>query len=115
MNALAKQGDDSWFFLTVDYAFGLAVEQDATQFIKTAGARCWVRCATRSTPRTFSYVLQADLSKAKNLMIANGGGDIINAVKQAAEFGLIKRRAHQRAARPFPTSTASGSRSRRVS
>jgi branched-chain amino acid transport system substrate-binding protein len=92
VNALAKQGGDSWFFITVDYAFGLAVEQDATQFIKAAGGK--VLGSVRhplNTADFSSYVLQADSSKAKNLMVANGGGDIINAVKQASEFGLMKK------------------------
>lgn len=92
VNALAKQGDDSWFFLTVDYAFGLAIEQDATQFIKAAGGK--VLGSVRhplNTADFSSYVLQAESSKAKNLMVANGGGDIINSVKQASEFGLIKK------------------------
>ena len=92
VNALAKQGDDSWFFLTVDYAFGLAIEQDATQFIKAAGGK--VLGSVRhplNTADFSSYVLQADSSKARNLMVANGGGDIINSVKQASEFGLIKK------------------------
>ena len=92
VNALAKQGDDSWFFVTVDYAFGLAVEQDATQFIKATGGK--VLGSVRhplNTADFSSYVLQADSSKAKNLMVANGGGDIINSVKQASEFGLIKK------------------------
>ncbi len=92
VNALAKQGGDSWFFLTVDYAFGLAIEQDATQFIKAAGGK--VLGSVRhplNTADFSSYVLQADSSKAKNLMVANGGGDIINSVKQASEFGLIKK------------------------
>jgi len=92
VNALAKQGGDSWFFLTVDYAFGLAIEQDATQFIKAAGGK--VLGSVRhplNTADFSSYVLQADSSKARNLMVANGGGDIINSVKQASEFGLIKK------------------------
>ena len=92
VNALAKQGGDSWFFLTVDYAFGLAIEQDATQFIKAAGGK--VLGSVRhplNTADFSSYVLQADSSKAKNLMVASGGGDIINAVKQSAEFGLIRK------------------------
>jgi branched-chain amino acid transport system substrate-binding protein len=92
VNALAKQGGDSWFFMTVDYAFGLAIEQDATQFIKAAGGK--VLGSVRhplNTADFSSYVLQADSSKAKNMIVASGGGDIINAVKQAAEFGLIKK------------------------
>jgi branched-chain amino acid transport system substrate-binding protein len=92
VNALAKQGGDSWFFITVDYAFGLAIEQDATQFIKAAGGKVLGSVRHPLNTQDFSsYVLQADASKAKSLMVANGGGDIINAVKQASEFGLIKK------------------------
>lgn len=92
VEALSKQGGDSWFFVTVDYAFGLAVEADATQFIKAAGGR--VIGSVRhplNTPDFSSYILQAQASKAKGLMVANGGADIINAVKQAAEFGLSRQ------------------------
>jgi branched-chain amino acid transport system substrate-binding protein len=92
VNALAKQGGDTWYFITVDYAFGIAIEQDATQFIKAAGGK--VVGSVRhplNTADFSSYVLQADSSKAKNLIVANGGNDIINAVKQAAEFGLTKK------------------------
>nr|WP_296384568.1 ABC transporter substrate-binding protein [Reyranella sp.] len=92
VNALAKQGGGDWYFITVDYAFGLAIEQDATQFIKAAGGKVVGSVRHPLNTQDFSsYVLQADASKAKNLMVANGGGDIINAVKQAAEFGLIKK------------------------
>jgi branched-chain amino acid transport system substrate-binding protein len=93
VNALAKQaGSGDWFFITVDYAFGLAIEQDATRFIKAAGGKVLGSVRHPLNTQDFSsYVLQADASKAKNLMVANGGGDIINAVKQAAEFGLIRK------------------------
>jgi len=93
VNALAKQGGaGDWFFITVDYAFGLAIEQDATKFIKAAGGRVLGSVRHPLNTQDFSsYVLQADASKARNLMVANGGGDIINAVKQAAEFGLIRK------------------------
>jgi len=92
VNALAKQGGDSWFFITVDYAFGLAVESDATGFIKAAGGKVVGSVRHPLNTQDFSsYVLQADASKAKGLMFANGGGDIINGVKQAAEFGLMKK------------------------
>ncbi|MDP2331563.1 MAG: ABC transporter substrate-binding protein [Reyranella sp.] len=92
VNALAKQGGDTWFFITVDYAFGLAVEADATKFIKAAGGKVLgsVRHPLNSADFS-SYVLQAQASKAKGLMFANGGNDIINGVKQAAEFGLVKQ------------------------
>jgi len=92
VNALAKQGRDTWFFITVDYAFGLAVESDATDFIKAAGGK--VLGSVRhplNTADFSSYVVQAQASKAKGLMFANGGNDIVNGVKQAAEFGLAKQ------------------------
>jgi branched-chain amino acid transport system substrate-binding protein len=92
VNALAKQGGDTWFFITVDYAFGLAVESDATEFIKAAGGK--VLGSVRhplNTADFSSYVLQAEASKAKGLMFANGGNDIVTGVKQAAEFGLAKK------------------------
>src|SRR3954470_4760347 len=92
VNALAKQGGDTWFFITVDYAFGLAVESDATSFIKAAGGKVLGSVRHPLNTQDFSsYVLQADASKAKSLMFANGGGDIINGIKQAAEFGLMKK------------------------
>src|SRR5580704_10343168 len=92
VEALTKQGADSWFFITVDYAFGLAIEQDATQFIKAAGGKVLGSARHPLNSQDFSsYLLQAQASKAKGLMIANGGNDIVNAAKQAAEFGLAKQ------------------------
>ncbi len=91
VNALSKMGGDTWFFITVDYAFGLAVESDATNFIKAAGGK--VLGSVRhplNTADFSSYVLQAQASKAKGLMFANGGNDIVNGIKQASEFGLMK-------------------------
>ena len=93
VNAISKMGgDNSWFFVTVDYAFGLAVENDATSFIKAAGGK--VVGSVRhplNTADFSSYLLQAQASKAQGLMFANGGNDIITGVKQAAEFGLAKQ------------------------
>ena len=92
VQALSKQGGDTWFFITVDYAFGLAVEADATNFIKAAGGKVLGSARHPLNSQDFSsYVVQAQASKAKGLMFANGGGDIINGVKQAAEFGLVKQ------------------------
>jgi hypothetical protein len=91
VNALTKQGIDSWFFITVDYAFGLAIEADATDFIKAAGGKVLGSARHPLNSQDFSaYLVQAQASKAKGLMVANGGNDIINAMKQAAEFGLVK-------------------------
>jgi len=88
-SAIVKQGGDSWFFITVDYAFGIALEQNATEFVKAAGGR--VLGSTRhplNTSDFSSFLLQAQASKAKVVVMANGGTDITNAIKQAKEFGL---------------------------
>ena len=92
VNALSKMGGDTWFFVTVDYAFGLAVENDATSFIKQANGKVLGSVKHPLNTQDFSsFLLQAQASKAKGLMFANGGGDIVNGVKQAAEFGLMKQ------------------------
>jgi branched-chain amino acid transport system substrate-binding protein len=87
--ALVKQGGDSWFFITADYAFGHALERDATAMVVAGGGK--VAGAVRhpiNTADFSSYLLQAQASKAKIIAFSNAGGDTINAVKQAAEFGL---------------------------
>ena len=92
VNALSKQGIDSWYFITVDYAFGLAIEADAGGFIKAAGGKVLGSARHPLNSQDFSsYVVQAQASKAKGLLFANGGNDIINGVKQAAEFGVAKQ------------------------
>ena len=92
VNALSKMGGDTWYFITVDYAFGLAVEADATKFITAAGGKVLGSSKHPLNSMDFSaFVLQAQASKAKGLMFANGGNDIVNGVKQAAEFGLVKQ------------------------
>jgi branched-chain amino acid transport system substrate-binding protein len=91
VNALSKQGTDSWFFITVDYAFGQAIENDAGGFIKAAGGNVLGSVRHPLSNQDFSsYVLKAQGSRAKGLIFANGGNDIVNGVKQAAEFGLMK-------------------------
>ncbi len=92
VNAMTKMGADSWFFVTVDYAFGLAIQSDATGFIQAAGGKVVGSVKHPLGTSDFSsYLLQAQGSKAKGLIFANGGGDIVNGVKQAAEFGLGKQ------------------------
>ena len=92
VTALTKQGGDTWFFITVDYAFGLAVEADATKFITAAGGKVLGSVKHPLNSMDFSsYVQQAQSSKAKGLIFANGGSDIVNGIKQAAEFGLVKQ------------------------
>jgi branched-chain amino acid transport system substrate-binding protein len=92
VSALAKQGGNTWFFVTVDYAFGIAIENDATKFIEAAGGKVVGTVRHPLNTQDFSsYVLQAEASKAKNVVFADGGSDIVNGVKQAAEFGMMKK------------------------
>src|SRR6202165_2083075 len=89
--AAVKQGLDSWFFLTADYAFGQDLEKDTTNVVLKNGGK--VLGSVRhplNTSDFSSYLLQAQSSKAKVIGLANAGGDTINAIKQAAEFGLTK-------------------------
>ena len=90
-SAIVKQGGDTWFFITVDYAFGLALEQNASDFVKAAGGKVLGSARHPLNTADFSsQVLQAQASKAKVVVMANGGSDITNAIKQAKEFGLDK-------------------------
>ena len=89
--AAVKSGLDSWFFLTADYAFGQALEKDTANVVVKNGGR--VLGSVRhplNTSDFSSFLLQAQASKAKVIGLANAGGDTINAIKQAAEFGLMK-------------------------
>jgi branched-chain amino acid transport system substrate-binding protein len=86
-----KAGNDTWFFLTADYAFGHALERDVTSVVKGAGGQ--VLGSVRhplNAPDFSSFLLQAQQSKAKMIGLANAGGDTINAIKQASEFGIVK-------------------------
>lgn len=88
-NAAVKQGYKKWFFLTADYAFGHALERDATGIIKENGGTVAGSVRHPLNSMDFSsFLLQAQQSKADVLGLANAGGDTINAIKQAAEFGL---------------------------
>ena len=89
--AAVKAGLDSWFFLTADYAFGHDLEKDTTNVVVKSGGKVLgsVRHALNTSDFS-SYLLQAQASKAKVIGLANAGGDTINAIKQAAEFGLMK-------------------------
>jgi branched-chain amino acid transport system substrate-binding protein len=89
--ATVKQGLDTWFFLTADYAFGQDLEKDTTNVILKTGGK--VLGSVRhpiNTSDFSSFLLQAQASKAKVIGLANAGGDTINAIKQAAEFGILK-------------------------
>ena len=89
--SIVAEGRDTWFFITVDYAFGHSMEADAAAAVQAAGGK--VLGSVRhplNTSDFSSYLLQAQASGAKVVAFANGGGDMINAVKQANEFGLTK-------------------------
>jgi branched-chain amino acid transport system substrate-binding protein len=89
--AMVKTGGDSWFFLTADYAFGHALERDTSAAVTKAGGK--VLGAVRhplNTSDFSSFLLQAQASKAKVVGLANAGGDTINSIKQASEFGIVK-------------------------
>jgi branched-chain amino acid transport system substrate-binding protein len=97
--ALVKQGGNTWFFITADYAFGHALERDTASFVEGGGGK--VLGAIRhplNTADFSSFLLQAQASKAQIVALANAGGDTINAIKQAAEFGLAKTGAQHVAA-----------------
>jgi len=86
-----KAGNDTWFFLTADYAFGHALERDVTSVVQAAGGK--VLGTVRhplNAPDFSSFLLQAQQSKSKIVGLANAGGDTITAIKQASEFGLVK-------------------------
>jgi branched-chain amino acid transport system substrate-binding protein len=89
--AAVKSGLDTWFFLTADYAFGADLEKDTSNVVLKSGGK--VLGSVRhplNTSDFSSYLLQAQASKAKVIGLANAGGDTINAIKQAAEFGIMK-------------------------
>lgn len=89
--ALIEQGKDDWFFITADYTFGHALENDTTRFVKEAGGT--VRGSVRAPLGTLDYssfVLQAQASGAKIVGLATAGGDTINAIKAAGQFGLVE-------------------------
>ena len=89
--AAVKQGLDSWFFLTADYAFGQDLEKDTTNVVlKTGGKVLGSVRHPLNTSDFSSFLLQAQASKAKVIGLANAGGDTVNAIKQAAEFGIMK-------------------------
>jgi branched-chain amino acid transport system substrate-binding protein len=89
--ALVKAGGDTWFFLTADYAFGAALERDTTAVITANGGKVVGGVKHPLNTSDFSsFLLQAQSSKAKIIGLANAGGDTTNAIKQAAEFGIVK-------------------------
>ncbi len=89
--AMVKTGGDSWFFLTADYAFGHALERDTAAAVEANGGKVLGKVRHPLNTSDFSsFLLQAQSSKAKVIGLANAGGDTINSIKQAAEFGIVK-------------------------
>ena len=89
-SAIVKTGGKSWFFLTADYAFGHALERDTEEVVVKEGGKVLGKVRHPLNTQDFSsFLLQAQSSKAQIIGLANAGGDTINSIKQAAEFGIV--------------------------
>ncbi len=91
VKAMVDKGGKSWFFITVDYAFGHSLEKGASDMVKKLGGK--VVGSVRhplNVPDFASYLLQAQSSGAQVVALANGGADVVNAIKQANEFGIVQ-------------------------
>jgi branched-chain amino acid transport system substrate-binding protein len=87
--SVVKAGGDTWFFLTADYAFGHALERDTAAVVEENGGKVLGTVNVPLNNQDFSsFLLQAQGSKAKIVGLANAGGDTVNSIKQAAEFGI---------------------------
>ena len=90
--AVVKGGGDTWFFLTADYTFGYTLERETTEVVEANGGKVVGKVRHPLNSNDFSsFLLQAQASRAKIIGLANAGGDTINAIKQASEFGLARR------------------------
>src|SRR5262245_57758738 len=90
-NAIVKRGGDTWFFVTADYAFGHALERDTEAVVLKSGGKVLGKVRHPFPGTDFSsFLLQAKTSKAKVIGLANAGGDTINSIKQASEFGIVQ-------------------------
>ncbi|MBN9115292.1 MAG: ABC transporter substrate-binding protein, partial [Pandoraea sp.] len=90
--AVVGDGGKSWYFITVDYAFGHSLEKDAADIVKTLGGTVLGRSRHPLNASDYaSFLLQAQSSKAQVVALANGGQDTVNALKQAREFGIVQR------------------------
>ncbi len=90
-SAIVKTGGDTWFFLTADYAFGHALERDTEAVVLKSGGKVLGKVRHSFPTSDFSsFLLQAQASKAKIIGLANAGADTTNAIKQGAEFGIVK-------------------------
>src|SRR6266516_5492713 len=89
--AIVQTGGDTWFFLTADYAFGHALERDTAAVVEKNGGKVLGKVRHPFPGTDFSsFLLQAQASKAKIIGLANAGGDTINSIKQASEFGIVE-------------------------
>ncbi|HYM29657.1 MAG TPA: ABC transporter substrate-binding protein [Candidatus Cybelea sp.] len=89
--AIIQEGGDTWFFLTADFAFGKAMERDASHFVEQNGGKVLGAVHHPLNTSDFSsFLVTAQASKAKIVALANGGTDTANSIKQAAEFGLAR-------------------------
>jgi branched-chain amino acid transport system substrate-binding protein len=90
-NAVVKTGGNTWFFVTADYAFGHALERDTAAVVEKKGGKVLGKVRHPLNTSDFSsFLLQAQSSRAKIVGLANAGADVVNAIKQAAEFGFVK-------------------------
>jgi branched-chain amino acid transport system substrate-binding protein len=90
-SAVVQTGGDTWFFLTADYAFGQALERDTSAVVTSSGGKVLGSVKHPLNTTDFSsFLLQAQSSKAKVIGLANAGGDTINSIKAASEFGIVK-------------------------
>jgi len=90
-SAVVKTGGDTWFFLTADYAFGHALERDTEAVVVKSGGKVVGKVRHPFPTADFSsFLLQAQASKAKIIGLANAGADTINAIKQGADFGIVR-------------------------
>src|ERR1700689_5212701 len=92
VDTTVKEGGDTWYFITADYAFGHSLEKDAASFVTGANGKVLGEALAPfpGTTDFSSFLVQAKASGAKVLGLANGGGDTVNCIKQASEFGLMK-------------------------
>jgi branched-chain amino acid transport system substrate-binding protein len=92
--AITRAGNDTWFFITADYAFGHALEKDASDMVKASGGKVLGAVRHPLSNNDFSsFLMQAQASKAKIIALANAGADAVNTVKAASEFGLTRHQA----------------------
>lgn len=89
--AMTSNGADTWFILAADYAFGTALERDTTEAVTKAGGKVLGSVKHPLNTADFSsFLLRAQASQAKVIALANAGSDMVNAIKQAAEFGIVQ-------------------------